>query len=123
MDNKLGKRTWIFPDMELPPKGDFELKGHESIIILNMNEKDAYIKISLYFEDRDPNVEISTVVNANRVRCLRTDNPDDMGGVCIENCKQYSLKLESDVPVVAQYGRLDTRQQNMAFYTAMGYCV
>jgi hypothetical protein len=123
VDNKLGKRTWIFPDMELPPKGDFELKGHESIIILNMNEKDAHIKINLYFEDRDPVVEISAIVNANRVRCLRTDNPTDMGGVSIEFCKQYSLKLVSDVSVVAQYGRLDTRQQNMAFYTTAGYCV
>jgi hypothetical protein len=44
-----------------------------------------------------------------------------MCGVNIERCMQYAMRLQSDVPVVAQYGRLDTRDQPMAFYTVMGY--
>ena len=32
-----GKRVWVFPDLELPPPGEFELKGHESLIILNLS--------------------------------------------------------------------------------------
>lgn len=38
MANIYGKKTWIIPDGELPPVGNYELKGHESIIILNMSE-------------------------------------------------------------------------------------
>ena len=31
------------------------------------------------------------------------------------------MKLESDENVVVQYGRLDNRQTNLAYYTAIGY--
>ena len=35
--------------------------------------------------------------------------------------RQYAMKVESDVPVIVQYGRLDARQTNLAYYTVMGY--
>lgn len=119
--NNNGSLVWVFPDLEMPPAGDSLLKGHESVIILNMNDVDANVKISLYFEDKAPILDIPVTVDANRVRCLRTNNADDFGGIVIEREIQYAMKLTSDVPVVAQYGRLDTRQENMAFYTVMGY--
>ena len=34
--------------------------------------------------------------------------------------EQYAIMLESDCPVVAQYGRAETRE--VAFYTTPGYC-
>lgn len=117
----IGKKVWVFPDLEMPPAGESELKGHESIIILNMTDKPANVKMTLYFEDKEPFVDIPVRVEANRVRCLRTNNKADFNGLEIERETQYAIKLESDVPVVAQYGRLDTRQDNMAFYTVMGY--
>jgi len=119
MDN--GKKLWVFPDLEMPEKGKFENIGHESIIILNMNDVPANIKMTLYFADRDPVRDIPLVVDANRVRCLRTYNPDDFGGFEIPALTQYAIRIESDQEVVAQYGRLDTSDQPMAFYTVMGY--
>ncbi len=117
-----GKKLWVYPDLERPKKGDFPNIGHESVIILNMNDKPANIKMTLYFADRDPICDIPLVVEANRVRCIRTYNPDDFGGVEIPEETQYALRVQSDVPVVCQYGRLDTSDQPMAFYTVMGYC-
>jgi len=116
-----GKKIWYFPDAEMPPPGDSLLKGHESVIILNDNEERALIKITLFFTDRDPIENINVSVEPKRVRCLRTNNLEDFGGVEIPLETQYAIKLESNVPVVAQYGRLDTRQDNMAFYTTMGF--
>lgn len=116
-----GKRVWYFPDAEMPPAGDSLLKGHESLIILNDNDERALIKITLFFTDREPIDNIDVVVEPKRVRCLRTNNVDDFGGVEIPLETQYAIKIESNVPVVAQYGRLDTRQNNMAFYTTMGF--
>jgi len=123
MSEVKGKKTWYFPDAEMPPPGDSLLKGHESVIILNDNEERALIKITLFFTDRDPIENINVVVEPKRVRCLRTNNLEDFGGVEIPLETQYAIKLESNVPVVAQYGRLDTRQDNMAFYTTMGFGV
>jgi len=123
MDEGNGKRVWVFPDGDLPPAGEFEIKGHESVIILNMNDKPAKVKITLYFTDKEPIRDIEIWVDAERVKCIRMDNPNDLDGVVVPKETQYSIKLESNMPVVAQYGRLDTRQQNMAFYTAMGYSI
>lgn len=122
MQKSYGKKTWVFPDGELPPAGDFPLKGHESIIILNMSEEDAIVNISLFFTDKAPIENIKAHVQSKRVRCLRMDNPDDIGGVVLPRQTQYALCLQSSIPVVMQYGRLDTREQPMAFYTNTGYC-
>lgn len=115
------KLVWYIPDCEMPPRGDNEdIFGHESVIILNPCEQDAHIKITLYFADKEPIRNIDCLVEAERVRCLRTYNKDDFGGHEIPLEVQYAMKLESDVPVVIQYGRLDVRQPNMAFYTTLG---
>jgi hypothetical protein len=120
MKNDMGKTQWVYPDLELPPPGDSPLKGHESLIVLNMNAVDASVTLCLYFTDKEP-IELAPVkVLARRVRCFRLDNVDDVG-IKIPRETQYALRITSDIPVVAQYGRLDTRQQNMAFYTVMGY--
>lgn len=116
-----GKRVWVFPDLELPPPGEFELKGHESLIILNTSDKTAHIDVTLYFDDRDPVKGIKMTVEPERVRCFRTNNPEDMDGFVVPLETQYAMKVESDIEIVAQYGRLDTRQTNMAFYTVMGF--
>ena len=60
-------------------------------------------------------------VLGERVRCFRVDNPEDMGGFNVPLETQYAIKLESDIPIVAQYGRLDARQTNLAYYTTMGF--
>lgn len=115
-----GKTQWVYPDLELPPPGDFLLKGHESLIVLNMNDADAAISLTLYFTDKEPLALPPATVHARRVRCFRLDKKEDVGAAVPREI-QYALRLNSDIPVVAQYGRLDTRQQNMAFYTVMGY--
>ncbi len=117
-----GKKLWVFPDTELPPSGDSLLKGHESIIVLNMNKRKALVRLTLYFTDRDPVLLDPLVVEGRRVRCLRMDNSREIGFE-VPRETQYAVTLQSDVPVVAQYGRLDARQVNLAFYTTMGYCV
>lgn len=116
-----GNTMWIFPDCELPPAGESLLKGHESVIVLNSGSSEATISLTLYFTDRDPVGNIVLKVGGERVRCLRLDNPNDLNGVVVPREEQYALKVDSDMPVVVQYGRLDTRQDNMAFYTTMGF--
>ncbi|GBG06473.1 hypothetical protein PAT3040_01000 [Paenibacillus agaridevorans] len=121
MSKGQGHTLWIYPDCELPPAGDSLLKGHESVIVLNLGVNEANISLTLYFTDREPVKDIKVKVGGERVRCLRLDNPDDLEGFIIPRELQYALKVESDTPVVVQYGRLDTRQDNMAFYTTMGF--
>ena len=115
-----GKKVWVFPDAELPPEGMNEIPGHESVIIVNTGGKDAHISISLLYTDKEPITGIRAVVSAQRVRCLRTNVAEDFGGYTAAEGEQYAILLESDVPIVAQYGRAEPRA--VTFYTTPGYC-
>ena len=90
-----GKKVWIFPDAELPPKGVNNIPGHESVIITNTGEEEAKVNITLFYEEKD------------------------FGGYLATVGEQYAIMLESNVPIVAQYGRAETRA--VAFYTTPGY--
>lgn len=117
-----GKLTWIFPDGDLPPAGEagLPLEGHESLVVLNTGDEDAVIEVDVYFVDREPESRIVLTVGARRVRCFRIDK-----GIGEQQYKipfgQYALRLRSNVPVIAQLGRADVRQPNLAYYTTMGY--
>jgi len=113
-----GHLTWFFPDGDLPPAGDGSFKGHESLIILNPNERDAEVKLTVYFEDREPATPPAQIVKGRRVRCIRMDQP--IGSFQVP-FGQYALKLESTVPVICQIGRADVRQPNLTYYTVMGF--
>lgn len=117
-----GKRTWIFPDGDLPPRGedDLPLEGHESLIILNTGDEDARIEIDVFFEEREPEEGLQIEVPARRVRCFRVDQP--LGDRQFQvPFGQYALRLRSDVPVIAQIGRADVRQEKLAYYTTIGF--
>lgn len=117
----MGKKNWIIPDCELPPAGEGVLKGHESVIIVNDSDVDAQIDVSIYYTDKECYEGIKWQVGAKKVRCFRLDNPDDMCGYKIPYETQYAMKVVSDVEIVLQYGRLDNRQTNLAYYTTLGY--
>ena len=118
-----GKKNWFFPDAELPPRlSNPDLPGHESVIVLNPNAEDAIITLHLHFTDKDPIALPSFEVKAGRVVCVRNMEGAGFLGVTIPVGEQYAISLESTVPVIGQYGRLDMRSGPMAFYTTPGYC-
>ena len=114
-----GKKVWIFPDAELPPVGVNLIPGHESVIITNVSEQVANVKFTLLYTDKEP-VSFVAQVESMRVRCLRTNEEKDFGEFTAKFDEQYAIMLESDVPIVAQYGRAEPRTVN--FYTTPGYC-
>ena len=116
----MGNKRWFFPDGDLAPLGDSEPHGHESLVILNPNGKDAMVRLTIYFNGRGPVRDLPVIVKGERVRCVRLDEPVGPKKFRIPY-GQYALKLESNVPIIAQIGRMDTRQPNLAYYTVMGF--
>ena len=118
---KSGAKTWYFPDGELPqPATKGTMEPHEALMIFNLNEKPAKVKLDIYFKDRDPIKGVKLVVPAERVVNFRMDKPEEIGGVEIPVGVQYALRVRANVPVVCQFGRLDATQPNLAYYTTMG---
>ncbi len=117
----VGKKDWVIPDCELPPEGEGIMKGHESVVIVNDSDEKAVIKVKLYFVDKDAYEGITWEVEPHRVMCFRMNNVEHMCGFVVPLETQYAMKLESTQPIVVQYGRLDNRQVNLAYYTTMAY--
>ena len=117
-----GHRLWVFPDGDLPPAGEpgLPLEGHESLIVLNTGDQDAEIEIDVFFSDREPEQGLKASVPARRVQVFRIDKPLGDRRFRIP-FGQYSLRLRSNVNIVAQLGRADVRQPNLAYYTVMGF--
>ncbi len=116
-----GKTVWFFPDGDLPAPGDggeHGYFGHESLVILNPNDRNANIAITVYFTHQPPKVLNAGTIDAQRVRCIRTNEPID--GYQIPP-GQYALKVEASISVICQMGRMDVTQPNLAYYTTMGY--
>jgi hypothetical protein len=117
-----GAKVWYFPDGYLPEKETSgKMEGHEALMLLNVGELDANVLLDFYFEDKPPVKNIEIKVKAERILCIRLDHPSEIGDVKIPPLHQYSIRVRSDVNIIAQFGRLDTTQTNMAYYGSMGY--
>ncbi len=118
---EIGKKIWVFSDGDLPPRGNEEPYGHEALMVVNNSDTTAEISMTLLFEDKDPKENIRISVPAKRVNCFRMDMPLGEEGFEIVP-GQFAVILESNIPIVAVYGRLD-RRKDMAYYPVAGYCV
>lgn len=123
----IGHKIWVFPDGDLPPLDPYdqalknaETHGHESLVILNTGEQAVNPVLTVYFPDQEPWKVPLAAVAPRRVACYRTDEPLGLDKVNIPP-GQYALVVECEYPVIAQIGRMDIRQPNLAYYTVMGF--
>ena len=117
----IGKKTWVFADGDLPPHPDGvdQPEAHEALMVVNDTSKIAELTITLLFEDREPKENLKLYVNGKRVSCFRFDKPI-WGDDYVIPFGQYALLIESSVPIVAVFGRLD-RRKDMAYYPVAPY--
>ena len=117
-----GKKNWYFADGYLPEKVDNgPMEAHEALMFLNTSAEDATAKVTVYFSDRDPLPAFEVAVPAKRVIAIRLDHPSETGGSAIPPLTQYALGIESTVPIVCQFGRVDTTQSANAYYVGVGW--
>ncbi|MDQ0232537.1 sensory rhodopsin transducer [Metabacillus malikii] len=120
MNRKKGETHWIIPDGFIPPLSSGELISHESICIVNCNNEDTAIYITIYFEDRDPIEKIPMMIHSKRSHHIRTSSLE-LNGEKIPVNVPYSIEVESDLPIIVQYSRLDSTQPGLALMSTMGY--
>lgn len=118
---KIGKKIWLVPDGYLPSKSNGDFVSHEAICVLNTGEKDANIKLTIYFEDQDPLKEFTAICSAERTNHIRLDKIKNKDGVAIPRDIPYALLIESDYEVVIQHSRLDTSQKELALMSTIAY--
>src|SRR5690606_32225706 len=111
----IGHKIWAIADGYIPPQSNGpepEMTSHETACILNAGDKPAKIEITLYFKDREPVGPYKVTVPARRTLHLRFNDLSDPQPV--PTGTDYASVFVSDVPIVLQHTRLDSRQAENA---------
>ena len=122
MENGLGKRRWVIAEGYIPDRShgpEPEMVSHETACILNPNSEDATVEIQIYFADREPVGPYTVTVPARRTKHVRFDQLEDPEP--IPKATEYASVLVSDLPIVVQHTRLDSRQAENALMTTIAY--
>ncbi|HVL56345.1 MAG TPA: sensory rhodopsin transducer [Burkholderiaceae bacterium] len=119
---QIGHKVWAIAEGYIP--GDsvddsHELVSHETACLLNAGDRDANVRITLFFKDRDPVGPYRVSVPARRTVHLRFNDLKDPEPVPVDT--DYASVFESDVPIVVQHTRLDSRHPNIALLSTMAY--
>jgi len=122
MDANIGRKRWAIAEGYIPawsngPKP--QLESHETCCILNASDTDAHVRIHVYFEDRDRVGPYRVTVKAGRTRHLRFNDLEDPAPIPKDT--PFASVIESDVPIVVQHTRLDSRQAENALMSTVAY--
>lgn len=110
MKNPIGQKRWAIAEGYIPTSShgpEPEMTSHETACLLNASDQDAHVQIMIYFCDREPAGPYPIVVPAKRTKHLRFNHLKDPEP--IPRGTDYASVIESDVPIVVQHTRLDSR--------------
>lgn len=117
----IGHNRWVIAEGYIPPDDEGgksrQMVSHETMCILNAGDADAHIEVTLYFSDRAPVGPYRFEVGAKRTKHMRFNDLKDPAPVPRDT--DYASVIESDVPVVVQHTRLDSREPALALMTTM----
>lgn len=122
MSATIGRTRWAIPEGYIPTWStgqEPEMTSHETACLLNTSEEQANVKITVYFSDRDPAGPYRVTVPPRRTRHVRFNELNDPEP--IPTGTDYASVIESDVPIVVQHTRLDSRQAENALLSTMAY--
>jgi len=119
---QIGRKLWAIPEGYIPgwsngPQPEF--LSHETVCILNACDEDAHIEITVFFSDREPAGPYRVTVNARRTLHLRFNDLKDPEPIPVAT--DYASVISSDVPVVVQHTRLDSRQAENALLSTIAW--
>jgi hypothetical protein len=122
MTEPIGKKRWAIAEGYIPSWSNGpepQMLSHETICVLNASDRDAHIRITIFFSDREPAGPYNLVVAARRTKHLRFNDLDDPETIPLDT--DYASLIESDVPIVVQHTRLDSRQAENALLSTIAY--
>lgn len=122
MNKHVGHKHWVIADGYIPPTStgnSSPLVSHDAMCILNSGDKDAHIDVTIFFADRGPAGPYKITVKALRTQHVRFNELTDPEPVPHDT--DYASVIESDVPVIVQHTRLDSRQPALALMTTIAY--
>ncbi len=118
----IGSKLWAIAEGYIPSWShgpEPEMLSHETACILNASDEAAHIEITVYFKNREPAGPYTVTVPPRRTLHVRFNDLRDPEP--IPRGVDYASVIQSDVPVVVQHTRLDSRQSENALISTIAY--
>jgi hypothetical protein len=122
MKSPIGRKRWAIAEGYIPGWSNDpapQLISHEAVCILNASDEEAHVEITIFYADREPVGPYRTTVAARRTCHIRFNNLTDPAPIPVDT--DYASLIESDVPIVVQHTRLDSRQSENALLSTIAY--
>ena len=121
----IGRKRWVIPEGYIPPasmvNANRALLSHEAACLINTGDEDAHVQITLFFTDREPVGPYKVALSARRTLHLRFNELSKPEPVPVG--EDYASVIESDVPIVVQHTRLDSRAAEVSLMSTMAWPV
>ena len=124
MSKSIGHLVWAIAEGYIPPTStgpEPQMTSHETVCILNTGDKDAAVKLTIFYTNREPGGPYNVIVPAKRTRHIGFNDLTDPEPIPRDT--DYATVIESDVPVVVQHTQLDSRQAENAVLSTMAFPV
>jgi hypothetical protein len=118
----IGRKRWAIAEGYIPSQSSFSdraLISHETACILNAGDADAHVAITIFFADRNPVGPYRVAVAARRTLHLRFNDLSDPQQIPRDT--DYASVFESDVPIIVQHTRMDSRHAEIALLSTIAY--
>ena len=121
-DITIGRYRWAIAEGFIPGWShgpEPALASHETVCLLNAGDRDAHVRLTVYFSDRDPAGPYCMTVPGHRTFHVRLNELHDPESLPVET--PFASVIESDQPIVVQHTRLDSRQSENALMSTIAF--
>lgn len=118
----IGHKRWAIGEGYIPETShgpEPEMTSHEAFCVLNASDQEAHLQVWIFHADREPVGPYRISIGARRTKHVRFNNLTDPEP--IPRGTEYASLIESDVPIVVQHTRLDSRQAANALISTMAF--
>ncbi len=92
--------------------------SHETACLLNAGDATAHVRITVFYADREP-VVYAVTIDPRRTLHLRFNDLKDPAPIPRDTA--YSSVFESDMPIVVQHTRLNSRRAEVSLLSTIAY--
>jgi hypothetical protein len=118
----IGHKRWAIGEGYIPETSNGpepEMTSHESICMLNASDEEAHVQVWIFYADCEPVGPYEISIEPRRTKHVRFNNLNDPAP--IPRGTDYASLIESDVPIVVQHTRLDSRQAANALISTIAF--
>lgn len=120
----IGRRRWVIAEGYIPSQShgpEPQMTSHETMCILNSSDQDATVQVTIFYADREPVGPYVIHVPARRTKHVRFNDLKDPAPIPRDT--DYASLIDSNVRIVVQHTRLDSRQSENALFSTMAFPV